>query len=45
MKRYSVKEIAGMFINPASNKPITTGRVHQLIKEMREYVLDNIVIA
>lgn len=33
---YSVKEIASFFINPNNHKPVSNGRVHQLIKEIRE---------
>ena len=39
---FSVKEIAQMYVNEKSGKPVTEGRVHQLIKEMREYILDNV---
>lgn len=43
-KGYSVEDISKMFINQRSGKPVTKGRVQQLVQELREYVLDNIRI-
>lgn len=42
---YKVKEIAQMYKNPATNEPISEGTVSSYIRNMREFVLDNIVIA
>lgn len=42
---YKVKDIAEMFINPKSGKPVTQGNISSHIKKMREFVLDNVVIA
>lgn len=41
---YSVEDISKMFINPRSGKPVTKGRVQQMVQTLREYVLDNIPI-
>ncbi len=36
---YTVKEIAEIFINPNNKKPVTAGRVHQLIEEMKNFMV------
>lgn len=37
---YSIKEIASMFINPSNNKPVTSGSISKIVKEIREMVAD-----
>lgn len=37
---YSPKQIAEMFVNPKSGKPVTTGRINQLIKSLREFLIE-----
>ena len=41
---FTVEEISKMFINERSGKPVTKGRVQQMVQALREYVLDNIPI-
>lgn len=41
---YTTEDISKMFINPKSGRPVTKGRVQQLVQALREYVLDNIPI-
>lgn len=41
---YTVKDLAKMYVNPNSGQNISEGSVSRYISEMREYILDNIVI-
>lgn len=36
MYGYEPKEIAAMYINPRSNKPVSSGRIHQLIAQIKK---------
>lgn len=42
---YTVKQLAEMYKNPKSGKSITSGNVSKHIANMREFILDNVVIA
>lgn len=42
---WSAKQISEIFINPNSGKPVTQGNISNHIARMREWILDNIVIA
>lgn len=42
---YKAKDIAMMFINPNNGQPVSVNTVNKYISELREFVLDNIVIA
>ena len=42
---YKVKDLADIYKNPKTNKPVSEGTISSYIREMREYILDNIVIA
>lgn len=42
---YKAKDIAQIFINPKNGASVSVSTVNKYIEELREYVLDNVVIA